>query len=74
MSEPEAEPGSARDTSNKKVASPIPTGHAAAIDGEATMDGVSEKVRCPTGRQPGRAELKDAVDIDAIDPPVTAHD
>lgn len=38
------------------------------------MDGVSERARCPTGRQPGRAELKDAVDIDAKDPPATAHD
>ena len=63
-----------RDVSNKKVASPIPTGHAAVIDREATMDGVSERVRCPASRQPGKAELEDAVDIGAMDPPMTAHD
>ena len=37
------------------------------------MDGVSERVRCPAGRQPGIAELEDAVDIGAMDPPMTAH-
>ena len=30
------------------------------------MDGVSERVQCPTSRQPGKAELEDAVDIDAM--------
>lgn len=46
------------------------------------MDRVSERVRCPAGRQPSEAELEDAVDMDAMsaalsgatDPPATARD
>ena len=50
------------------------------------MDGMSERARCPAGRQPSKAELEDAVDIDAMpaasngagyrgamDPPATAR-